>query len=218
VIVPKSDTKRLLGQATSQYQTALQNDGEASTYLVEERGITSEALDYFRIGIVRNPFPGHEMYVGRLAFPYITPSGIVSIRFRTLGPPGERSKFLSITGDDTRLYNTTALTLGTKEIYICEGETDTIAAHQCGLPAVGIPGAKTWVKNARVFGRVFANRTVFVLADNDDSGEGQELAQDIYRTLGGSTAVLMPKGYDVSKLVAAKGADDLQRLVSNAIR
>ncbi len=38
----------------------------------------------FRLGFVANPETGHEIYQGKLAIPYITPSGVIDIRFRSL--------------------------------------------------------------------------------------------------------------------------------------
>lgn len=210
--MPKPDTKRLLEEATEEYQEQLLKDEEGLTYL-EERGITSEAQDYFRLGIVRTPIKGHESYLNRLVFPYVTPTGVVTLRFRVLGKPQEKqAKFLSLPGDESRLYNTPEL-VGTERIYLCEGETDTIAAWQAGLPAVGLPGANQWSAHSRVFGRVFANRQVTVLVDNDDKGAGLSFAQDVYRTLGGCKSVLMPKGHDVSSYIRDSGEEAFRRLL-----
>jgi DNA primase len=211
VLVPKIDTRKSLEAATAEYHLDLLKDDEALRYL-ESRGITKEVASYFRLGVVRAPWTGHENYVGRLSFPYLTPTGVVSVRFRTIGDPGERAKFLSLPGDEARLYNTRAL-LKAREVYICEGETDTIAAYSAGVSAVGAPGARSWSKNARVFSRVFANRQVYVLADNDDAGEGMEFAQDVYRSLGGCGIIRMPEGYDVSKLVSGYGTEALRELI-----
>lgn len=212
MLVPKSSTKQLLEEATQAYEKQLQTDDEALTYLAS-RGISKKAQDFFRLGVVRECYEGQENYLNRISFPYITPSSVVSIRFRTIGPPGGKSKFLYLPGEIPRIYNTRAL-MGSKEVFICEGETDTIAAWSAGLSVVGLPGAKTWSSNSRVFSRVFANRTVTVLADNDDvrvlpdgseDRPGRDLADEIYRTLGGCRVILMEQGYDVSKFISERG-------------
>lgn len=212
----RPDIKRFLGRATEEYHKTLKDDAEGLAYL-RDRGISSEAADYFQLGIVREPLPGHENFLNRLSFPYLTPTGVTTIRFRVLGDPGEKSKFLSISGDTARIYNTRAL-LKAREIYICEGETDVIAAYQAERPAVGLPGVTSWAKSARIFSRIFANRRVTVLADNDDHGEGMQYAQDIYKSLGGCGIILMPKGHDVSSLVRAQGAQALRDWIANGAR
>lgn len=203
MLVQKPDTLRSLEAATESYQKQLENDDEVLTYLTS-RKISSSAVNFFRLGVVREPEEGHDQYRNRISFPYVTPNGVVTIRFRTIGDPHDKAKFLTLPGDIPRLYNTQAL-LGSKEIYICEGEPDTIAGHQSGLPCVGLPGANTWAKTARVFSRIFANRKVTVLAQSDDTGQSMELAQDIYRSLGGCRIVKMPDGMDVSKFVLTYG-------------
>lgn len=210
MIVPTPSTRALLEEATSLYEKTLETDDEALTYL-GERGITSTARSFFRLGVVRESISGQEKFQNRLAFPYVTPTGVTAIRFRTIGEPGERAKMLAVAGDIQRLYNTRSLMKG-REVYICEGETDTIAAHQSGLLAVGLPGVSAWSKNARVFARVFANRTVTVLADNDDAGQGMEFAEDIYRSLGGCAITLLPEGYDVSRFYNEHGPEELRKL------
>lgn len=220
-LVPKEDLRRSLEAATEEYQKQLLDDDHALTWL-DSRGITSEAQDYFRIGLVKEPLKGDEDYRGRLSFPYIKPSGVVAIRFRSMNPESS-SKMLAHAGDEGTLYNTAAL-LGTKEIYICEGETDTITAYQAGLRAVGLPGASSWAPNRAEFRCVFRNRIVKVLQDNDDefieknSGKvrrpGQELAKDIYKTLGGCQIIAMPRGHDVNSYAMEYGLDALREYVS----
>lgn len=210
--MPKDDTRKSLEKATETYVRQLKDDEEASLYL-EERGITSEGQDYFRLGVVREPLDGHESYRGRISFPYLTPSGVVSIRFRVLGRPGEKqSKFLSLPGEITRIYNVLDV-INHDEVFLCEGETDTIAVWQEGYPVVGIPGANAWQPLARVFARVFANHEVTVLVDNDDTGAGQEFAKDIYRTLGGCKSILMPEGHDVSSYIQEAGGQAFSKML-----
>lgn len=214
-LVPKQSTRESLELATQAYEDQIQEDEAALMYL-EERGITRRARDYFRIGVTRDPADGHESYRNKLAFPYITPTGVVSIRFRVIGTPRpKQSKHLTILDDIARLYNTRALR-GTKEIYICEGETDTIAAWQAGLPAIGIPGANAWGPNARVWRRVLANYTVSVLADNDDTGAGLDLAKDIYGSLGGCRIITMPPGHDTSSFIKEEGYDKFKAFIARS--
>lgn len=219
VIVPKLDILKSLEEATEAYHAQLLTDDPALQYLMKDRGLSKEALEYFRLGVVRDPQQGHENYKNRLVFPYITDGGVTSVRFRYLGDPGERSKFLSVAGDGARPYNVKSLR-GNSEVFVCEGETDTIGCWMAGLPAVGFPGAETWEakdesdqKLGFIFARMLYNRKVTVLADNDDKGAGSDFAKDVLRFLGGCAIINMPPGYDVSKFVLDFGTEALREKV-----
>ena len=185
---------------------------EVALHYLLKRGFEKETLEYFKIGIVVDPPVIHSSYKDRISFPYITANGIVTIRFRRHPNYPDDAKFLSLTGEEARLFNTRALLQrNLKRIYICEGETDTMMAHQCGLPAVGVPGVTNW--NEKIWPKIFRDIPVTVLADNDDSGEGQKLAKLIYSSLGGCDIILMEKGKDVSEYVSEYGKDQFLQLV-----
>ena len=90
--------RELLAKATENYE---RNLGEALPYLLS-RGITEETARMFRLGFVKNPETGHELYQGKLSIPYLTPAGVIDIRFRSLsndsGP-----KYLSRPGASTHI-------------------------------------------------------------------------------------------------------------------
>lgn len=218
-LVPKSDLRASLEKATRAYEAQLTTDDEALAYLAE-RKIGNAVRGYFRLGVVRTPMPGDESYQNRLSIPYVTPSGVVSMRFKSI--TGHGAKMLVHEGDEARLYNTRAL-LGARDIYITEGEPDTWSAWDAEIRAVGIPGAEIWQKNARTWRRIFANRRVHVLADNDDEHTdpkgntrrpGWEMAQDIYKSLGGCGIILMPEGHDVSSYRKEVGRDELKAWIA----
>lgn len=190
----------------------------AEKYLLN-RGITKEAMTYFRLGFVgSDPFPGHEFKENRLAIPYITPTGIVQIRFRAIpvdgvpGNPEDSPKVLSLANSGTMLYNTRDMLLDNPVVAICEGELDTVTAHMAGIPAVGIPGAKAWEKLRNVK-RAFRFRKVVILADNDDKGDGRKLAEEIQADIRGARIVLMDEGHDVNSYVKENGLDALKAKV-----
>lgn len=190
----------------------------AEKYLLN-RGITKEAMTYFRLGFVgSDPFPGHEFKENRLAIPYITPTGIVQIRFRAIpvdgvpGNPEDSPKVLSLANSGTMLYNTRDMLLDNPVVAICEGELDTVTAHMAGIPAVGIPGAKAWEKLRNVK-RAFRFRKVVILADNDDKGDGRKLAEEIQADIRGARIVLMDEGHDVNSYVKENGLQALKTKV-----
>ena len=77
--------KELLGQAALKYAG---NIYQAEDYL-KSRGITMEAARLARFGVVGEPEIGHETFQGSLCIPYITKSGVVDLRFRSLNPAVE---------------------------------------------------------------------------------------------------------------------------------
>jgi len=204
--VPSLSTRRLLAERTQEY--AGQMTAEAAAYLLG-RGITKEAAEFFRIGFVASPLPGDDMYAGRLAIPYCTPSGVVAMKFRSLG--GEKdNRFITFTGTTMkRLYNPGVLVKPHLTIYLCEGEIDTITAWMCGLPALGIPGVKQW---RRTFSRALRNRRVVVLADGDDNGEGERFADTISGDVDDCGVILLTDE-DVNSYFMKHGKDGLRERV-----
>ena len=199
------DARRSLGEAAQAY--AIQVD--AILPYLAARGISPASANTFRLGHVIEPIIGHEQYVGRLSIPYLTPTGVVDLRFRALHEDGS-PKYLSRAGAETHIFNVPAFNVDQDFIAVCEGELDTIIAHgECGIPAVGIAGAKGW-KNW--YARAFADyRTVFVLCDGDQPGRdlGKQIAQQIDRAV----VVSMPDGMDVTDVFLAEGADGIRKRV-----
>ena len=153
--------KDLLGQATRKYQESIY---QAEDYLAS-RGIPIEVARLARLGVVEEPETGHEAYLGRLAIPYVTKTGVVDIRFRSLNPAVE-PKYMGMTGSDTKMYNVLDIERAGDWIGVCEGELDTITLSRCvGIPCIGVPGSNSWKKH---YTRLLADfERVFVFADGD---------------------------------------------------
>ncbi|WP_367138924.1 toprim domain-containing protein [Saccharothrix sp. HUAS TT1] len=169
----------------------------------------SGKLERFRLGYVSDPLPGHQMYAGWLAIPYLRWSpgqkwSVVTMRFRCLRDHDHDEhggKFMSHTGGGVRLFNTISMLGEHDEIAICEGEPDTITAELCGIPAVGVPGVQTW---RPYFRRLFLGfRKVFVLADGDKPG--MEFARKVESSLPNALIVPMDDREDVSSTVQVQG-------------
>lgn len=187
-----------LTSATEEYEAEV---WRAATYL-KGRGLWgADLLATFRLGVVADPAPGHEQYVGRLAIPYITPSGVVNIRFRSLDDSGP--KYLSLPGAPINLYNVEALHGPGATALVCEGELDAVAATGAGQVAVGVPGASAWHPR---FGRLLQDyERVVVVADGDDAGKA--LASAVTRDLEYAEVRLMPDGHDVNSFILENGPD-----------
>lgn len=190
--------KELLAQAVRKYQA---NIYQAEAYL-SGRGITESAAHSARLGVVVDPEPGHEQYVGRLAIPYITKTGVVDLRFRSLNPAVE-PKYMGLTGATTKMYNVMDIEKAGDWIGVCEGELDTLTLSALvGIPCVGVPGANSWKKH---YTRMLADfERVFIFADGDDPG--REFANSLSRELP-VTIIQMEQGEDVNSSYVKYGAD-----------
>jgi len=154
-----------------------------------------------RFGVVEEPEIGHEAFIGRLCIPYITKSGVVDLRFRSLNPAVE-PKYMGMTGAETKMYNVLDIDRAGDWIGVCEGELDTITLSVCvGIPCVGVPGANSWKKH---YTRLLADfERVFVFADGDQPGK--EFAASLARELP-VTIVQLPDGEDVNSAYVKYGS------------
>lgn len=192
----KNSQKELLERASLKYQ---ENIYQAEDYL-KSRGIPIEAARLARLGVVVEAEPGHEAYTGRLSIPYVTKTGVVDLRFRSLNPAVE-PKYMGLTGADTKMYNVLDIERAGDFIGVCEGELDTLTMSSCvGIPCVGVPGANSWKKH---YTRLLADfERVFVFADGDQPGK--EFANSLARELP-VTIVQFPDGEDVNSYYTSYG-------------
>jgi DNA primase len=197
--------KELLGRATEKYSA---NIHLAEGYL-KQRGIPIEVARLARLGVVAEPEVGHEQYQGRLSIPYVTKTGVVDLRFRSLNPAVE-PKYMGLTGADTKMYNVLDIERASDFIGVCEGELDTLTMSACvGIPCIGVPGANSWKKH---YTRLLADfERVFIFADGDQPG--REFANSLARELP-VTVVQFPDGEDVNSFYIANGAEAIRAKVS----
>ena len=196
----------LLEQATQAYERHLP---EVEEYL-EGRGIPLEVARTYRLGCVAEPTPGFgdDEYVGRLTIPYITPAGVVDIRYRALTDGGP--KYLSRVGAKSKMFNTRAFRKVSRAILVCEGELDTVIADGlAGVPAVGVPGASNWHKHYPLLFEGY--QRVFVMADGDQAG--RDFGKKVVSTLDNAVVVTMPDGMDVNDVFQREGAAGIRRRV-----
>jgi DNA primase len=189
--------KELLDKATTKYAGSI---SQAEDYL-RSRGIPLEVARLVSLGVVAEPEVGHEAFVGRLSIPYITKTGVVDLRFRSLNPAVE-PKYMGMTGAETKMYNVLDVERAGDYIGVCEGEIDTLTISRCvGIPCVGVPGANSWKKH---YTRLLADfERVFVFADGDQPGT--EFARSLARELP-VTIIQLPDGQDVNSMFVQEGA------------
>ncbi|AXH46798.1 DNA primase [Mycobacterium phage Acolyte] len=198
--------RNYLWEATSRYRESL-NGSPAAEYLAS-RDLLDPQVRPFGLGYVDDPLPGHEMYRGCLAIPYMRWSpwrnwSVAAIRYRRLD--GGKPKYMTMPGDKPRLYNTAALTRYSRDMAITEGELDAITAELAGIPTVGVPGAQMWKAHFREL--FLGYRNVNILADGDEPG--LEFAKSVAKTLPNARIIPMPDGEDVNSLVMTQGKDAL---------
>jgi DNA primase len=193
----KESQKELLGLASQKYAA---NIYQAEDYL-RSRGITMEVARLARLGVVVEAEIGHEQFTGRLSIPYVTKTGVVDLRFRSLNPAVE-PKYMGMTGAETKMYNVLDIERAGDFIGICEGEIDTLTLSSLvGIPCVGVPGANSWKKH---YTRLLADfERVFVFADGDQPGK--EFATSLARELP-VTIIQLPDGQDVNSMYVQEGS------------
>lgn len=196
-----SEQKKFLESAVSHYE---KNIHLAEGYLAS-RGLDLAVAGTYRLGVVQDPLPGNEQYVGRLAIPYITKTGVIDIRFRDMTNTSD-VKYLGLPGAETHLYNVTSIFRSSTVIGICEGEIDTITLEQCGITAVGVPGANNWKKHYSRVLRDFSR--IIVFADGDQAG--QDFGRHISKELGYVTIINMPDGEDVNSVYCTQGPEAIR--------
>lgn len=189
-------------------ETYAQNVFELEGFLTA-RGIGESAALGHLLGKVCDPLPGHERLEGMMSIPYLTPAGVVALKFRQLDP--ERTpKYDAPSGQHARLYNVSALQSMGDTVAICEGELDAIVMSEVvGIPAVGVPGASNWQDH---WPRCFSDyESVLVIADNDvkedGSNPGLKHAKRVTKGISGGRLVLPPAGLDLTDWVLEHGAE-----------
>lgn len=222
-----------LGEASARYhEQLLSPDGERHyEYLNVERGLNHETIVRFQLGAVLDASVSHEQALGMISIPYLTPAGTVQIRFRKAPWEQGGPKYWQTSGSLIRMYNTNLLLDPGRYVYVCEGEFDTMAATQAGLPAVGIAGVNGWRKHFYLMLAGF-DRVTF-LADHDsdsDTDEGKPKPEDWPEgkewnpiknaglafaakhadAMDGGAVIRMPLGHDVNSYLIEQGPDALR--------
>lgn len=217
------EQRRFFEQAVSTYQADLASDTSALAYLAG-RGISRQAAATFRLGVVRRPLAGHESYEGRLVLPYLTPAGVVNLRFRCIQPhdcsktvlwtdkkgtPHYCPKYLSLDDAGTNLFNVLDLKKDSPFICVVEGEIDAMSLSLAGLPAVGVPGVDGWQPH---FGRCLEDFDV-IYAFGDPDAAGRKFNKFLAKETK-ARPIRMPNGKDCNDIFRERGAEGLRALIN----
>lgn len=203
-----SAQRRSLDRALTTYQKHLD---EGMEYL-EGRGIDRAAALSAGLGVVRDPIPGHDYLVGRLAIPYLTSSGPVNYNFRCMRDhkckDAGHSKYIMWSGLPVNLYNVAVLETANQSLAISEGEIDALSSTLAGIPCVGVSGATKWQEH---WNNVFEDfSSLYVWQEGDDAGKkfGDRVVSEV-----GAIRIILPDGQDVNSIWSASGAEALRARV-----
>lgn len=204
---PNEGLKNWLTKTAQRYHEDL--DEETASYLAA-RGLDQDAVHGSLLGLVANPEPIHDPFQGRLSIPYITPTGVVTMRFRCLHShhddpdyDGKCPKYTQPEASKTHLYNVQALHDADVMIGISEGELDAVVGSLAGIPTAGVPGANNWKP---LYFRLFEDfERVLIFGDGDKAG--REFTAKLLRHIPGGESRVLPKGHDLTSFVQEFGAD-----------
>lgn len=209
--LPGSARKSWLGDLTERYHEALLQTPEALSYL-DARGLDLEQVSTARLGLVATPDPAHRRYENWLSIPYITPTGVVHMRFRCMAQLEDpehhcegHGKYEGPQGEENHLYNVRILSDPKHSVIaVTEGEPDALVSTKAGLPAVGTVGTNGW--------KPFYNRLVddydrvIVLGDGDKAG--RDFTVKLAGSLHNGVQRPLPEGEDVSSFVCKYGTEE----------
>lgn len=210
--IPSDAEKKSLERRVAAYHSQLfsQQGTDLLDYLTDARGLEPETLSQFQLGAVVSPDGLDDQALGKIAIPYLTKNGPVSLRFRR-GPEGAGPKYWQPAKSNITIFNVNELVKHQRWIAVCEGEIDCITATQAGIPAVGIPGASAWKAH---YSTLFEGyERVIILADNDDKGAGEEFAKKVAEEVPSPAIIKLPDGEDVNSFYVKHGAKELRGLL-----
>lgn len=208
--MPPSNAQKLsLGELALRFETS---QPKLLPYLTA-RGLGGAAAERFRLGYVEPAEDIPRQHWHRMAVPFITPTGVVQIRYKCVLDHDHKavscSKMLGAAGVEITLYNAAATLTATGPVVLVEGEPDVWAVETlAGLPAVGIPGAQMWRKHS-YWSRCFVGLDLILLSDGDAAGDS--LAEAISADLPELHHVRLPDGADANSLLEREAPADFRR-------
>jgi DNA primase len=201
-------------------------DAAGLAYL-RARGFADETIRHFRLGSLRDPngayaslvqrfggdrvrhaglakekFSGLVLQSPSILFPFFFEDRVDYLQARKL-PDGALPKWSGPRGVAKPVFNLSVVS-NAKSIYICEGATDVMAAHQLGYAAIGLLGGTTRLPMDVV--RALRGRSIYIVPDNDAVGESMVTRVKAQLKSAGLSATTkrLPVGEDLSDFVRIK--------------
>lgn len=212
----------ILRASAEWYHAQLGDNEDAYQWLREKRGLTVDTIINHQLGwapsggglkmhLLEQKFPiddiqatglvdhmGRDFLHGHITIPYHVAGNVVLIRGKDMA-----GKYLTPSGQKTRLFNTDATYSEATDMVLCEGEFDALVLEQQGYVAVGSPGANVWQSAWTSY--FDAAKKVFICFDNDAAGNAG--AEKVATALGPKARIVaMPEGVDVTDYLVTSGA------------
>lgn len=200
--------RAILATAARYYAEALDDNVVALRWLTGERGLSIETIESHQLGwadgglfkhlrrggyavediaatgltmVLRESGKTADFLQQRISIPYHVAGSVVMIRGRAFGDDSQGSKYITPTGQKTRLFNTDSCWTA-DEIVVTEGEFDCLVAEQMGYAAVACPGANVWQDSwTSYFSDV---RRAWIVFDREDRDTGAKGAAKVLDHLG----------------------------------
>jgi DNA primase len=188
---------------------------------VRGRGFTDATIQHFRLGSLADARDVRSALVRRfgdaavrhagllpesgdsfvlpspsIIFPFFEGGHVQYLQARRL-PDGASPKWTGPRGVPKPVFNFSVIS-SAGSVYICEGATDVMAAHQLGHAAIGLLGATTPLPMAVI--RALRGRSIYIVPDKDEAGEKMlERVKAQLRSAGlSATSKRLPVGEDLS--------------------
>lgn len=156
------------------------------------RGLTVDTLT--RYGVHVDDHGTHP-----IVFPYPSLSGVWYERRRAWLGDDQAGKYLSPKGSSPHLYNPLHLGPNAGQVWFCEGEFDTLALIEFGLPALGVAGTNAF---NRKWLHLYEDSEVVIAFDGDPSGRkaGEKLLDAFRARRTRAFSLPTPDGKDMNEL------------------
>ncbi|WP_246662908.1 toprim domain-containing protein [Pseudolabrys sp. FHR47] len=139
-----------------------------------------------------------------ILFPFLDQGAIRYVQGRAAND-SDKPRWINLAGIQKPLFNVDAIKSHPRSdfIHLCEGITDTIAAAQLGLTAVGVLGAHSLTPD---HAELFSGMKVTLLPDGDRGGDQFERhALALLRRFNANVSVLrVPRGTDIADQIRPK--------------
>lgn len=150
-----------------------------------------------------------------IVFPFFRAGKVEYLQSRLM-PGVIGTRWMGLTGVRKPIFNSDVLRKA-NVVYVCEGATDVLSAHELNLSAIGLLGAATRMRPDLL--RSLVRRTVYVVPDNDSAGDNmlKNFTDDLRSAGGAALEKRVPEGRDLNDYLvlrrgkmrgSGKGAND----------